>query len=109
LSRIIRTPYPSSETGESIEADHLWNETQSFMLIPNQRLIPEQKAVIERDFGMPEGRLLLNVRKALIHYTLHRYQAAISMEQENRCNEYPLQIHPDDRPKIQSYLFSGEG
>jgi len=57
---------------------------------------------------MPEGRLQLTVRKALAHYTLQRYQAAITEQEAERVREHPLQLLPGDRTKLEPYLFGRE-
>lgn len=109
ISRIDRTPKPSGAAEHGPESDQLWNEKTILTLIPNTLLNEAQKALVERDFGMPDGRLQITTRKALAHYTLQRYQAAITEAEASRVNEHPLQLHPDDRPKLKPYLFNREG
>lgn len=58
---------------------------------------------------MPEGRLQLSVRKALAHYTLQRYQAAITGDDIHRVHQYPTQLAKTDRKKLSPYLFGGNG
>ena len=108
LSRIDRIPKQSQETAPKISDDQDWNETLSIALIPNTNLKPEQKALIEKDFSMPEGRLTLRIRKALAHYTLQRYQAALTSQQAELFNEFPVQLLPSDRPKVAPYIFGGD-
>ncbi|GAB3472775.1 helix-turn-helix transcriptional regulator [Azotobacter salinestris] len=109
LSRIDRTPRACAESAPSMKNDSLWNEQITLTLIPNLRLSDAQKALVERDFAMPEGRMQINVRKALAHYTLQRYQAAISEEETERVREHLLQLLPADRAKLEPYLFGSEG
>lgn len=109
ISRIDRTPKYSGAAEHGPESDQLWNEKTILTLIPNTLLNEAQKALVERDFGMPDGRLQITTRKALAHYTLQRYQAAITEAEASRVNEHPLQLHPDDRPKLKPYLFNREG
>lgn len=109
ISRIDRTPKSSGAAEHGPESDQLWNEKTILTLIPNTLLNEAQKALVERDFGMPDGRLQITTRKALAHYTLQRYQAAITEAEASRVNEHPLQLHPDDRPKLKPYLFNREG
>ncbi len=40
---------------------------------PDSRLKPEQRAIIEHDFGMRDGRLVIDTRGALVQYVLQRY------------------------------------
>ncbi len=109
LSRIDRTPKPSIESAPMVESDALWQEQITLTLIPNERLTPAQQALVERDFGMPEGRLQITVRKALAHYTLQRYHAAITEDEATRVAEHPLQLLPADRSKLEPFLFNSEG
>lgn len=109
LSRIDRTPRVCAESAPSMKNDSLWNEQITLTLIPNLRLSDAQKALVERDFAMPEGRMQINVRKALAHYSLQRYQAAISEEEAERAHEHLLQLLPADRAKLEPYLFGSEG
>lgn len=41
---------------------------------PDSRLKPEQRAIIEADYGMQDGRLVIETRGALVQYVLQRYQ-----------------------------------
>tara|TARA_R110000850_G_scaffold117748_1_gene234292 strand:- start:247 stop:681 length:435 start_codon:yes stop_codon:yes gene_type:complete len=105
LSRIDRTPQVNSVEAPSISNDNDWNEMVMITLIPNEKLDSKQKALVERDYSLPDGRLQVSVRKALAHYTLQRYQAAISAEDATDPKKYPLQLIESDRKKISPYLF----
>jgi predicted DNA-binding transcriptional regulator YafY len=109
LSRIDRTPTVADDLPPPVENDSLWLEQITLTLIPNALLTTAQQALVERDFAMPEGRLQITVRKALAHYTLQRYQAAITGEEASRVAEHPLQLLPADRSKLVPYIFSSEG
>ncbi len=41
---------------------------------PDSRLKPEQRTIIEADYGMQDGRLVIETRGALVQYVLQRYQ-----------------------------------
>lgn len=41
---------------------------------PDSRLKPEQRTIIEADYGMLDGRLVIETRGALVQYVLQRYQ-----------------------------------
>tara|TARA_R110001592_G_scaffold249128_1_gene511577 strand:+ start:2949 stop:3851 length:903 start_codon:yes stop_codon:yes gene_type:complete len=105
LSRIDRTPQVNSAEAPAISNDNDWNEMVMITLIPNEKLDSKLKALVERDFSLPDGRLQVSVRKALAHYTLQRYQAAISSEDAIDPKKYPLQLIESDRKKISPYLF----
>lgn len=109
LSRIDRTPKPCDDSAPSPDNDSLWHEQITLTLIPNLLLNDAQKGLVERDFAMTEGCLQLSVRKALAHYTLQRYQAAITEAESLRVSEHPLQLLPADRSKLEPFLFGGGG
>lgn len=105
LSRIDRTPQISDEKAPDSAEDKDWNETIALSIIPNTLLNNGQKALIEKDYGMPEGRLLLTVRKALAHYSLQRYQAAITANDASNVKQYPIQLLETDRKKLNPSLY----
>ena len=109
LSRIYRTPKSCDAQAPLSSTDSGWHDQVNLTLIPNELLSDAQKSLVERDFGMPEGRLQLTVRTALAHYTLQRYQAAITSEEAERVREHPLQLLPTDRAKLTPFLFSSDG
>lgn len=90
LSRIDRTPQVVEQKAVDISQDHLWNEEVVLTLVPNPKLNESQKMLIEKDFGMPDGRLQITVRKALVHYSLQRYQVTINAEEVTDALKYPL-------------------
>ncbi len=108
LSRITGTPQLSDEHAPSCQSDTAWNELIILQIIPNQHLSKAQQGMIARDYAMTDGRLAITVRKALAHYTLQRYQAAITDEECSRYSEHPIQLAPEDRQLLLPYLFGGE-
>lgn len=108
LSRIEREPKAANEVSPDPVSDRQWGDQISLTLVPNTRLTEQQKSLVERDYAMPDGRIVLRVRAALAHYTLQRYQAAISAEEALATRRYPLQLIESDRKKVIPYLF-GEG
>lgn len=109
LSRIDQAPTPCDEIAPRADKDSLWHELITLSLIPNLLLNDAQKRLVERDFAMSNGSLQLTVRKALAHYTLQRYQAAISEAEMLRVSEHPLQLLPTDLCKLEPFLFGGGG
>jgi len=106
LSRIDRTPRQLKQMAPPSSEDIDWQESITLNLIQNRKLSDGQKALVEKDYGMPDGRLQLTVRKALAYYTLQRYQSAISHEEANDEFKYPLQLLESDRKKLNPYLFN---
>jgi Predicted transcriptional regulator len=107
LSRIDRTPQSVPIIAPPVKDDHDWNDVITLTIIPNTLLTDGQKFLIEKDYGMPDGRLQLTVRKALAHYSLQRYQAAITADHANNVNQYPIQLIETDRKKLSPYFFGG--
>lgn len=105
LSRIDLTPEPSDIAAPPVEADEQWNEVVPITLVPNTQLNDGQKTLVEKDFGMTEGRLQFRVRKSLAHYTLQRYQAAITNEEIANASQYHIQLVEEDRKRLYPYLF----
>lgn len=106
ISRIHRTPTVlEEEQTNSIEQDTLWQEEIQFSLTANPRLDSAQQLLIESDFNMPEGELAITVKKALLPYTLQRFQVALDASDETNALRYPMVIKAMDRPKLTPYLF----
>ena len=105
LSRIDRTPVVVVMDTVDPAQDQQWQEEIMLTLTPNSKLNPSQQALVEKDFGMPDGRLQISVKKALAHYTLQRYQAAITLAEAEDALKYPLVLQGSDIEKLSSYLF----
>ncbi|MCP8465083.1 WYL domain-containing protein [Pseudomonas sp. ZM23] len=74
LSRFRGEPDVLDATANGREADLGWSTEVSIVIEPDPRLKPQQKAIIEQDFGMQDGRLLITSRGALVQYVLQRFQ-----------------------------------
>lgn len=61
-----------SETDSDAEpaADQAWHTTVQLVLAPHPDLTPGQKRVIELDYGMQDGWLIVHTRRALLFYLL---------------------------------------
>lgn len=62
---------PSEHTRE---LDDGWNTQLTVVIEPDSRLKPEQRSIIEADYGMCDGQLVIETRGALVQYVLQRYQ-----------------------------------
>ncbi len=74
LSRIRGTPDLLESNDNGAEGDEVWNSEIAVILQPDPRLDEAQKAIIQRDYGMIDGRLEIPTRQALVKYVLQRYQ-----------------------------------
>ncbi|WP_137819598.1 YafY family protein [Pseudomonas sp. 2FG] len=61
-------------TEQGRDQDAGWNTPVQVVIEPDSRLKPEQKVIIESDYGMQEGQLRIQTRGALVQYVLQRYQ-----------------------------------
>ena len=75
LSRFRGVPeLMDDRSGKCRDEDEAWNTRVNVVIEPDSRLIPEQKAIIETDYGMRKGRLVIETRGPLVKYVLQRYQ-----------------------------------
>ncbi|WP_443696708.1 WYL domain-containing protein [Pseudomonas sp.] len=74
LSRLRGEPglLDVSENTQALDDD--WNTETPVIIAPDGRLSAAQKAIIETDFGMVDGQLVVPSRRALVKYVLQRYQ-----------------------------------
>lgn len=75
LSRFRGEPeLMDDETENTHVHDTGWNSQVLVIIEPDSRLKPEQRAIIEADYGMRAGQLVIETRGALVQYVLQRYQ-----------------------------------
>ncbi|WJN61599.1 WYL domain-containing protein [Pseudomonas sp. SO81] len=75
LSRFRGEPGLMDDQSEhSQDLDSGWNTELAVVIEPDSRLKHEQRAIIEADYGMQNGQLLIETRGALVQYVLQRYQ-----------------------------------
>ncbi|HCF5566577.1 TPA: WYL domain-containing protein [Pseudomonas aeruginosa] len=75
LSRFRGEPDLMDAPSEHTRAlDKGWNIPLTVVIAPDSRLKPEQRAIIEADYGMRDGQLVIETRGALVQYVLQRYQ-----------------------------------
>lgn len=69
LGRIIEAG-DFSKTDKPKELDEKWNTLVALQIAPHPRLSDKQKEIIEHDFNMTNGVVVLRVREAMLFYTL---------------------------------------
>jgi len=57
---------------QQLVADSAWHEIVELEIGPHPELSPNQKRVIELDYGMNDGKATILVRRALLYYALKR-------------------------------------
>lgn len=70
LARFVSVPELDGSAAFGIDHDQDWHQIDSLLLAPHPGLSPQQQAIIADDFGMVDGRLNLQVRRALKLYVL---------------------------------------
>ncbi|PWB34355.1 WYL domain-containing protein [Pseudomonas sp. SDI] len=74
LSRLRVEPELLDVSANSRDLDEDWNTEVPVIIAADGRLDPDQRAIIEADFGMQKGQLIVSCRRALVKYVLQRYQ-----------------------------------
>ena len=74
LSRLLGEPGLLDASENTQDRDEDWNIEIPIIIAPDGRLSTAQKAIIESDFGMVDGQLVVPCRRALVKYVLQRYQ-----------------------------------
>ena len=74
LSRLRGDPELLGKSDNFSSMDEDWNTELAVVIAPDGRLNKAQKAIIETDFGMVDGQLVVPSRRALVKYVLQRYQ-----------------------------------
>jgi WYL domain len=69
LSRIERAEWPTEAFTPPV-SDLDWESYEDLVLVPNPDLDEIKQQAIKLDFGMRDGKLRLQVRRAMRHYTL---------------------------------------
>lgn len=77
--------------GATAEVDIYWREKFDVLLVPNPVLKDAQRQVIEQDYEMQNGELLVSVRKALLYYFQKRLRFDVSNERD-QPHETPVVI-----------------
>lgn len=102
LSRIKDIPDPVTPSENGIENDTAWNTEIILWIIPDPRLEPYQKRIIEDDFQMQDGRLPIKTRAALATYYLQFLRI-----DKKTILEDPLQqqLVLENRDEVEKWLF----
>lgn len=75
LSRFRGEPeLRDEETDNGIELDDEWNTQIDVIFKPDERLTPAQRAIMEVDYGMSDGQLVVRTPQALVKYVVQRFQ-----------------------------------
>ncbi len=103
LSRLRGVPELLDTSDFGREQDEGWNTRVQVVIESDPRLKPAQKALIEVDYGMQDGRLVLDTRGALVQYVLQRYQIDQNKVQAKAAAQ---QIVAANLEELQRWLYS---
>lgn len=85
-----------SEAGASGDQDRLWHEYFELVIAPHPGLTPAQKQVVEKDYGMTEGKAVFPVRYAMVFYVVKRLGLLGHPEQEDPRRQHIVALNKDD-------------
>jgi predicted DNA-binding transcriptional regulator YafY len=104
LSRFRAKPELLDKATHFACSDKAWNTIVELNFIADQRLSQEQQQVIEHDYQMHNGRLVIQTRAALVQYLLQEMQVNTKFH-----DEYPeaQQLVLANKKDIKQWLFNG--
>ena len=70
LSRIQGVPDVENKARYFVNGDDRWNTQVDLVIVPHRELSRAQQHVIESDYSMVDGQLVIKTRAALVEYTL---------------------------------------
>ena len=103
LSRFHGCPELLGKATHTVANDLSWNTSVSIILIPAQRLSPKQKIVIEQDYQMQDGKLIVTTRAALAQYFIQAMQLNTKMIEADPCAQQIVLSNMND---IKPWLFN---
>ena len=71
ISRVMEVRQTRPAANQSI-ADRAWDEIVELHIGPHPALSPNQRRVVELDYGMDNGQAMIPVRRTLLYYALKR-------------------------------------
>ncbi|GLR72730.1 WYL domain-containing protein [Agaribacter marinus] len=103
LSRFVGVPELLTSATYSIDQDRAWNTDIDLILQADSRLSKQQKAVIEREYQMNDGKLRVTSRAALAQYVLQEMQVNIKFH-----DAFPeaQQLVLANKKDVQHWLFN---
>lgn len=92
------------KAGTDGAADEAWHRRVSLALAPNSRLPKAHRKVIELDYGMVDGEVVLECRQALLFYSLKR----LGLLDTDTSEPHVQQIVLRNRSAVMKFLPAGE-
>lgn len=76
--------------------DVQWQERFSVRIAPHPDLSPDQRAIVERDYGMDDGSKALEVRYAMLFYVLKRLNLLGEPEKLPARSQHIVLANPEE-------------
>jgi len=102
LSRFRGVPEIMDASAYGADDDAEWNLYVTVRIIADPRLAPEQREVIETDYGMQDGVLEIHTRARLVPYVLQRLHIEPGAPADQPAAQ---QIVVENRDELQPWLF----
>lgn len=103
LSRFTGQAELMDKATHTAKKDTDWNTFIDIKLVPDSRLSPQQKNVIQQEYMMQNGQLIISTRAALAHYLLQEMQVNIKFHD---AQPEAQQLVLANKKDIQKWLFS---
>mgnify|MGYP003149251771 FL=1 len=104
LNRIIALDTVRGVTYVSGDKDLYWNTRAAIKLIANPKLSTEERMMVEAEYGMTNGTLLIRPRQAMCHYVLQSLNAEI-VDNQAACSGRARPIVVANPEDIRPFLF----
>jgi predicted DNA-binding transcriptional regulator YafY len=85
------------------DGDTAWNTQVAVRVVPDPRLDPQQRSIIEQDYGMQDGALILTTRGALVQYLLQLLHIDLKILDGNPAAQ---QIVVENRLEVARWTFA---
>jgi hypothetical protein len=82
--------------GKKKADDKIWNERFGIVIGPHPDLGPNQKAIVAKDYGMKNGSTVLEVRYAMLFYTLKRLGLLENPEKKSARAQHIVLLNKDE-------------
>lgn len=91
---------PGRDSDVDAASDVAWSTMLPLILIPNPKLSASKRRVVELDYAMVDGRVTLQVRQAMLYYSLQR----LGLSRDGELRPEAQQIALENSTEVQQVL-----
>ena len=102
LSRFRGVPDIMEASVHGVDGDTEWNQYVTVRIVADPRLAPEQREVIETDYGMRDGVLEIPTRARLVPYVLRLLHIEPGAREDDPAAQ---QIVVENHAELQAWMF----